>query len=107
MTVCVHDGLFCVETHLSYQHLSWRQQNRGPRLPCDEVHIILATNVHNSECGEVVNPFGKLEVQSAVSASVVETAHPRARKKNVVNPVLRSLRRLPRGAALLAERGGG
>ena len=78
-----------------------------PALPCDEVHIILATNVHNSECGEVVNPFGKLEVQSVVSASVVETAHPRARKKNVVNPVLRSLRRLPRGAALLAERGGG
>ena len=58
---------------------------------------------HNSENSEMVNPFSKLEVNSIVSASVVTTTNLGARKKNVINPVLRSLGRTPRGAALLAE----
>ena len=72
-------------------------------LACDEGDIIIAVNVHNSESSEMVNPFSKLEVHPIVSASVVETTNPGARKKNVINPVLRSLGRTPRGAALLAE----
>ena len=73
------------------------------RLACDEGDIIIAANAHNSENSEMVNPFSKLEVHSIVSASVVETTNPVARKKNVINPVLRSLGRTPRGAALHAE----
>ena len=73
------------------------------KLPCDEADIIVGTNVHNSENSEMVNSFSKLEVHSKVSASVVETTHPGTRKKNIINLVLRSLTRTPRGAALLAE----